>query len=115
MKGAKSGVRSRKKPGWQQDIALERIEILFSLAGKEFARHPDRSHRYAELARKIGMRYNVSIPKQIKRRICNKCNRYLFPGKNSKVRSSSSTLAMEVKCLECGHVARYPYAREKRK
>ena len=115
MKGAKSGVRSRKKPGWQQEMARERIEILFSLAGKQFPRHPDRSHRYAELARKIGMRYNVRIPKQIKRRICNKCNRYLFPGKNSTVRSNSSTLAMEVKCLECGHVARYPYSKEKRK
>ncbi|MBN2330182.1 MAG: ribonuclease P [Candidatus Aenigmarchaeota archaeon] len=115
MKGAKSGVRSRKKPGWQQDIARERIEILFANAEKEFSRHPARSHRYAELARKIGMRYNVSIPKKIKGRVCKKCNRYLFPGINAKVRTSSARQAMEVRCLECGHVARHPYSKEKRK
>ncbi len=115
MKAAKSGARGRKKPGWQQEIAEERIRILVSLAGKEFGRHPERSGRYVELARKIGMRYNVKIDKQIKRRICNKCNRYLLPGKSCTVRSNSSNKAMEVKCLGCGHVARYPYSKEKRK
>ena len=59
------------------------------------------------------MRYNVRIPKELKRRICNNCYRYIFPGKNCIVRSSSLNRAMVVKCLECGKASRYPYVREK--
>jgi ribonuclease P protein subunit RPR2 len=105
--------RRSSRPESQIRIAEERIGILFALAGKEFHRHPGRSHRYAELARKISMRYNVKIPKQLKGRLCNYCYRYLFPGKNCVVRSSSMRQAMEVKCLACGKVSRYPYSKEK--
>ena len=35
------------------NIAKERMDILFSLAEKEFIEYPERSHRYVELARKI--------------------------------------------------------------
>lgn len=101
------------KPSGQQEIADERIRILFSLARREFGRHPERSHRYVALARKIGMRYNVGIPKELKRSICKYCYRYIVPAKNCIVRSSSERQAMEVKCLECGKVGRYPYSREK--
>jgi ribonuclease P protein subunit RPR2 len=107
-----SGRRSAK-PAWQQEIALERIKILFGLAGRESGKHPARSNRYAGLARRIGMRYNVKIPKEESRRVCKKCCRYLVPGKNCVVRSNSRRQAMEMKCLECGHVTRYPYAKEK--
>ncbi len=115
MKGKISRPRSRsKKPGWQQDIAGERIDILMKLAGKEFKGHPERSNRYVELARKIGMRYNVRIPKA-SRNFCKKCYKFIVPGKNSVVRSSARTRSMETKCLECGEVTRMPYAIEKRK
>jgi ribonuclease P protein subunit RPR2 len=113
LKRKSRGGRSRAKPGWQQEMAKERIQILFNLAGKEFGRHPARSHRYAELARKISMRYNVKIPKELKARVCNYCYRYLFPGKNCVVRSNSGKQSMETKCLECGKVNRRPYAKEK--
>ncbi len=114
MKSVKKRTGGRRKPGWQQEIAKERIGILFRLAEHEFGRHPARSHRYAGLARKIAMRYNVKLPKEIKGRICNNCYRYLHPPKNCVIRSNSRTMAMEVKCLECGSVKRYPYAKEKR-
>jgi ribonuclease P protein subunit RPR2 len=114
MKRKGSRGRGRAKPGWQNEIALERIRILFDLAGKEFDRHPARSHRYARLARKISMRYNVKIPKELKRRMCNNCYNYLFPGKNCVVRSSSKRQTMEIRCLDCGKVYRHPYAKEKK-
>lgn len=118
-KAGKSGkkrvpaARGRSKPAKQQDIALERIRILFGLARDEFKRgNPDRSHRYVGLARRMGMRYNVKIPTILKRRLCGKCHRFLVPGKNCVVRSNSRTKAMEIRCLECKGVTRYPYARE---
>ncbi len=97
-----------KKPDWQQDIAEERIEILFNLAEKEFKKHPERSKRYIELARKIGLRYNVRFPKELKRQFCKKCNSILI-GSTKQVRIDSKTKTIAIKCLNCGKIYRYPY------
>ena len=51
------------------NIAGERIDILFNLAEEEAKAHKfQRANRYVDLARKIGMRYNVRVPSQYKRR-----------------------------------------------
>lgn len=102
------------KPTWQKIIALERIKILFGLASKEVKRNPARSHRYVELSRKIAMRYNVKMPKSLKRRFCKKCYRYLVPGINCRIRARQAQRAVIVKCIDCGNVMRYPYRREKK-
>ncbi len=107
------GERSRSKPAWQQEIAEERMRILFGLAEEEFGDNPGRSDRYVELARKIGMRYNVRVPKEFRPRFCKSCNRYLVPGKNSVTRTSKRTRSLKIKCLGCGSVSRHPYSREK--
>ncbi|MDI6806784.1 MAG: ribonuclease P protein component 4 [Candidatus Aenigmarchaeota archaeon] len=99
-----------RKLAWQQKIAKERIVILFDLAEKEFEKHPERSKRYVELARKIGLRCNVRFPQQLKRKFCKSCNSLLIPGKSSSVRISRKALI--VKCLGCNKVYRYP-CREK--
>jgi ribonuclease P protein subunit RPR2 len=94
------------------ELVLERIRRLFELAEKGFAKHPERSHRYAEMIKKLSMRHNVRIPMEIRRRICKKCSRFLVPGVNCQVRTSERQRALIVKCLECGHLARYPYRKE---
>ena len=115
MRGMKSRETVRRRPDWHEEIAEDRIRILFSLSGNEFGQHPDRSHRYVQLARKIGMRYNVKIPKDLKRRVCGNCHKYIVPGKNCIVRSNSRLQAMEIRCLECGKMTRFPYVKEKLK
>ena len=104
---------SRRKPGWQKDIAGERILILFGLAGREFKKHKERSRRHVQLARRIGMRYNVKIPKNLKRSFCKLCNSYLKPGVNCRVRTNPRQNAVIIKCLECGRISRHPYRKEK--
>jgi ribonuclease P protein subunit RPR2 len=111
---ADSKRRHSPKPGWQQRIGRERIERLFSMAEKEFHAHPERSHRHVQLARKIAMRYNIRLPPQLKSRYCRKCHKYLKPGINSRVRASPKQRAVITTCLECGHVMRRPYRREKK-
>ena len=106
--------RHSPKPGWQQNIGRERIVRLFSLAEKEFSAHPQRSHRYVQLARKIAMRYNIRLPPQLKSRYCRKCYKYLKPGINSRVRTNKRQQAVITTCLECGHVMRHPYRKEKK-
>jgi len=103
----------RKKPESWQKIAKERIAILFDEAESSFAKHPERSRRYVELARKIGMRYNVRFEKRMKMRFCRKCNSYLKPGVNSRVRTDEKRKSVLTTCLSCGHVSRHPYIREK--
>jgi len=87
-------------------IAKERIEILFNLAEKEFRKHPKRSRRYIELAREIGLRYNMRLTKEQKKRFCKNCNSLLVPGLSSKVRLNKKIVT--IKCLNCNKIYRYP-------
>jgi ribonuclease P protein subunit RPR2 len=104
----------KKKPEQQLKIARERIDKLFDLAEKEFKKNPERSIRYIELARKIGMRYNVRLPKQMKRKFCKSCNILLKPGVTSKVRIDSKNKVKVIKCLKCNRIYRYPYKKRKK-
>ncbi len=105
--------RSKTLDRFYKQIGLERIKILFALAQKDIKTHPERSQRYVKLARKIAMRYNIKIPREVKRKLCNKCHSYLLPGANCMVRTRASQQAVIIKCLECNNIIRYPYRREK--
>jgi len=96
----------RKKPAWQLEIANERIEILFNLAEQEFKNNrPDLSDRYVEIARKIGMKYNVPLT-MYRRMFCRGCGRYLVLGINAKAKLGLGKKTMQITCLDCGHVFR---------
>jgi len=102
-------MRKGRKPAWQVKIAKERIQILFDLAKKEFKKHPERSKRYIQLLRKIGLRYNVRLPKEIKRSFCKNCNFLLIPGLSSEVRLNKKTKTVNIRCKNCNKIYRYPY------
>jgi ribonuclease P protein subunit RPR2 len=95
-------------------IALERVKLLLSQAGEAFAKEPGRAHRYARMARKLAMRYNVRLPTGLRRKICKGCGRYMVTGKNCRVRLSPRREAVIMTCLECGHVSRHPYRKGKK-
>ena len=92
-----------------QRIAKERIDILLSEAYKAFAHHPERSERYVAIARKIGMKCNVSIPHEYRMMFCKNCGRYLIPGLSSRIRLNSRKNNIVITCKNCGSVKRYPY------
>lgn len=104
--------RGSKKPKWMRDIAKERMDILFTLAVKEFSQNPSRSHRYVELARNISKKYNTKIPQKWSRSYCKNCYKFLCPGKNFQVRLVSSEV--HIKCYECNNVMIIPYKKEKK-
>lgn len=104
--------RTRKKQrSLIKDLAIQRVERLFKLADEEFGSHPERSDRYVFIARKIGMRYRVRLPGELKRRVCKRCYCYLVPGSNSRVRLRDNYVV--ITCLKCGNQMRYPYTRIK--
>jgi ribonuclease P protein subunit RPR2 len=99
-------MRSRRKPEYQIKIAKERIEILFKEAEKMVKEDPKLANRYVKLARKIGMRYNVRLGKDLKRKVCKYCKGFLYPGVTCQTRVSDGYV--KIKCLHCNRVLRYP-------
>lgn len=89
-------------------IATRRIEQLFEEAEKASLHDDKRSaDRYVELARNIGMRYNVPIPSKFRRRFCKRCYSYLLPSKTCRTRVHDKQLISV--CKNCGHVNRFGY------
>ena len=103
----------RRHRGQERRIALERMESLFRQAeGEAVGRREGRARRYVELARRIGMRYNVRVPREFKRKFCRACGAYLVPAHNARVRVGRGRVV--ITCLACGAVQRMPYMREQR-
>lgn len=104
--------RLKKK---EQEIAKERIEILFKLANEVFHENKSLAKRYLDLAKRISMRSKVRIPKEYKRFICKSCGNLLVPGVNCRVRirHEKGTIVV-VNCLDCGLIMRYPAIKEKK-
>jgi len=102
----------RRRKDVERKIALERIEILFKQAEKQAMQHNlSRASRYVELARKIGMKYNIPFPRSLKRRFCKHCLSYLLPAANCRIRMNRGKVT--VTCENCGKITRIPYLREK--
>jgi ribonuclease P protein subunit RPR2 len=101
----------RRHRGMERRIALERMTTLFELAEWEaLHRRPGRARRYVELARRIGMRYNVRVPRRFKRSFCKKCFAFLLPSVSARIRVNRGRVV--VTCTACGAVQRHPYRRE---
>lgn len=81
-------------------IALGRIKQLF----KEASENPKMGNRYVQLARRIGMRNNVRIPREFKRRFCRHCYRYFSSG-NYRVRTRNKMVVYY--CLSCKRFTRF--------
>ncbi|MFH7903690.1 MAG: ribonuclease P protein component 4 [Candidatus Aenigmatarchaeota archaeon] len=96
-----------------KQIAKERILILLDLARKKVKEGEyDLARRYVELARKIALRANFRL-KKLKRTFCKKCNIPLIFGLTARVRLNKYHKTINVTCLLCGNVKRYPYKPKK--
>jgi ribonuclease P protein subunit RPR2 len=88
-------------------IAAERIDRLHELAREAAAACDDeRARSYVRRARRVAERNRLPLPTQFKRFTCDRCDAYLRPGKNARVRLQNGHVV--VTC-DCGGQARYPY------
>ncbi len=100
--------RYAKQKDRRKKIAGERIAILLELADKEaISGKLDRASRYGYLARKIGKKYNISLPGTFKHKYCKHCGTYRVPSRNTRVRISRGHITTH--CLKCGDIYRRPY------
>ena len=85
--------------------ALLVVNNLFDQAKIIFNKNPDLSNRYINLARKAAMRFNLRIPKNLKRKFCRHCYSYIVPGKNCRVRIHKSRIIYY--CFNCKNYMRF--------
>ena len=89
------------------DIAAERIERLHELARAAASRgDDDRARYYVRLARRVAERNRLTLPREFRRFTCDRCDAYLRPGKNARVRLQDGRVVIT---CDCGAHARYPY------
>ena len=95
---------TNKKASPKQKLALERIYRLFELASEmNTGKRADKEKyvkRYLSLAKRIGEKTNVSIPKEIMKKFCKKCY-------SMEVSSSKDGGFLVVKCKACGAERKY--------
>lgn len=113
--GRKRFLREREQRE-KKRIARERVDTLFTLAERVFPYDRDLANRYVEIALAVQQKAKIKLPKSWKRRYCKRCHSFLVPGVNARVRLRSRPYPhVVIKCLECGHIMRYPYLREQKR
>jgi len=90
-----------------KQIAKNRIINLFKKAEEIFKENSKLSDRYVEIARKIAMKVQISIPNNLKKKFCKKCHGFLVPGSNCRVRIRNKKLIYY--CFNCKNYMRFPY------
>lgn len=89
------------------DIAKERLDLLMEQADEAaLDGRMDMADRYVDMARRVGMRYNVRFRPEQRQRFCKSCYCYLLPGSTSRTRLNKGRSVTT--CLRCGHVTRRP-------
>lgn len=104
----------RRNKSEERVLAQERMRHLVALAEKAQRRKEPSSEikRYVSLARRIGMRYQVSLPRDMRRRLCRGCESVLISGTSARHRVTNGRLT--ITCLACGAVKRYPFKPHKK-
>jgi len=103
-------VRRRKDAQKARDLALQRMERLFSLAVAAHEQRPERSDRYVQIARQISTRTRVRMPRHLKKLFCKHCGGFLSPS-SARVRLRHGVLTTT--CLRCEKQTRRPYGTKK--
>ena len=93
-----------------KEIASERINILFDEADKIFKKSPKLANRYVDLARKIAMKVNLRLPRDLKRKFCKHCYSYLKSGVNSRTRIHKNRVV--IYCMNCKKYTRIPLTKK---
>ena len=97
--------RRGRRTGVMVRIAQERVRDLFHLAEREaLAGHSQLSDRYVDLARRVGARYNVRLPPELRELYCRGCSAYWIEGRTVRTRLRSGRRVRT--CLRCGRERR---------
>ena len=90
----------------QNKIANARISFLFEQARLNFKTNPKMSNDFVKIARRIAMKYRIKLGSKLKKSFCKKCNSFLVPGSNLRVRLHKGRIIYF--CQNCSNIKRHP-------
>jgi ribonuclease P protein subunit RPR2 len=102
--------RYKRKHIRLQGLVYQRILYLFEWADYIYSINPNLAHNAISIAREEAMGAKITIPRDLKRKICHGCKNYLKHGHNVRIRSHSRKgygVWITKTCLDCGHITRY--------
>jgi|SRR3989338_250293 len=89
-----------------------RAKILAFFEKAQTSKELTTSNALVRRAQKIVLATKTRLPRELKRRFCRHCGAYLVSGKNATIRTQRGKVVF--RCLECKHMSRIPYVREKK-
>ncbi|MCL5106118.1 MAG: ribonuclease P Rpr2/Rpp21/SNM1 subunit [Candidatus Marsarchaeota archaeon] len=85
-----------------KQVGNERIRILFNAAEARIEiGDTTLAKSYIKRLKKISAHYKIKLGKEMKSRICKKCNALLIPGKTCSVRIVSAHRYVSYECNAC--------------
>lgn len=90
---------------------MKRINDNMDMAKNVFSKDKTLANKYVQKARRIGMKYKVRLPREVKRSFCKHCYSLLIPGKNLRVRTREGYVIYY--CLECKKFMKFSYLNKK--
>ena len=90
----------------KKQIATKRMEILFNNALTNAKNNPGLAEKQAEIAKKISMKFKITMPFEIRSSFCKKCKKFIPPGIASKIRLGSNPKSIRITCSYCNHTYR---------
>jgi len=90
----------------KKQIAIKRMEILFNNAISNAKNNPRLAQKQAEIAKKISMKFKITMPFEIRSNFCKKCKKFIAPGITSKIRLGSKPKSIRITCSYCNHTYR---------
>ena len=103
--------------GWKErkaarkKVASERIKELLKFS-ELYKDDEILSKNSIKTAVAISRRHKIRIPLKFKRKFCKKCLTVFIPNKTVRIRTGKGKVTLT--CLNCGHIKRIPYLKEKK-
>lgn len=97
-------MRVRGSRRWRATVT-QHLRILFQKAEEVAPQDPTLAKRYIQSARRIVMRTRVRLPPELRHRFCHRCETFLRPGYNARIRlrNAGRIKSVVITCLTCGN------------
>ncbi|MFX1510587.1 MAG: ribonuclease P protein component 4 [Promethearchaeota archaeon] len=97
-------MRARGSRRWRATV-VQHLRNLFQRAEVVAPQNPALAQRYVQSARRIVMRTRVRLPPELRHQFCHRCEHYLRPGINARIRlrNAGKNKSLVITCLTCGY------------
>ena len=100
--------KKRDRQSGDKRLAMARIKLLWKQALEIAKTDPDGARTRMQVASRVAQRVRIKVPREIKRKICQRCGTVLIPGESCRVRMRNNRLKhLTVTCIACGNITRY--------